>query len=168
MSRYIATRAIRGANALVSEAEAMLDRALVDKGPDAPIAFPNTAYYLPTIYGLTGLAVEKLGQLADVLNHARSLLQEPAGGGPQFYEPVARQGAQQGRLHGPEDPLQLVQGVEGGVAPFLAGRGALPGIRREFVDDGRLIRATGGPRGHVALVEVGDRRVDFGHHVGLV
>ncbi len=47
MSRYIATRAIRGANALVSEAEFMLKKALVDKGADTPVSFPNTAYYLP-------------------------------------------------------------------------------------------------------------------------
>ncbi|RPI99116.1 MAG: CO dehydrogenase/CO-methylating acetyl-CoA synthase complex subunit beta, partial [Chloroflexi bacterium] len=74
MSRYIATRAIRGANALVSEAELMLTKALAEKGPETPVAFPNTAYYLPTIYGLTGAPVEKLGQLTDVLAHARDLL----------------------------------------------------------------------------------------------
>lgn len=74
MSRYIATRAIRGANALVTEAEFMLNKALAEKGPDAPISFPNTAYYLPTIYAMTGIAVEKLGQLTDVLKHARELL----------------------------------------------------------------------------------------------
>ncbi len=74
MSRYIATRAIRGANALVTEAEFMLNKALAEKGPDAPISFPNTAYYLPTIYAMTGIAVEKLGQLRDVLKHARELL----------------------------------------------------------------------------------------------
>ncbi len=74
MSRYIATRAIRGANALVTEAEFMLSKALAEKGAETSIAFPNTAYYLPTIYGLTGIAVEKLGQLKDVLAHARSLL----------------------------------------------------------------------------------------------
>ncbi len=74
MSRYIATRAIRGANALVTEAEIMLKKAIAEKGEDAPISFPNTAYYLPTIYALTGIAVEKLGQLKDVLLHARDLL----------------------------------------------------------------------------------------------
>ncbi|HEY3344182.1 MAG TPA: acetyl-CoA decarbonylase/synthase complex subunit alpha/beta [Anaerolineaceae bacterium] len=74
MSRYIATHAMRGANAVVTEAELMLDRALAEKGPDTPVSFPNTAYYLPTIYGLTGMAVENLGQLSDVLKHARSLL----------------------------------------------------------------------------------------------
>lgn len=74
MSRYIATRAIRGANALVTEAEFMLNKALAEKGPDTPISFPNTAYYLPTIYALTGIPVETLGQLRDVVKHARELL----------------------------------------------------------------------------------------------
>ncbi len=74
MSRYIATRAIRGANALVTEAEVMLDRALAEKGPDTPVAFPNTAYYLPLIYGMTGQTVETLGDLGEALNRARSLL----------------------------------------------------------------------------------------------
>ena len=74
MSRYIATRAIRGANALVSEAELMLNKALAEKGPDTPVAFPNTAYYLPTIFGMTGKQIEQLGQLSEVLDHARKLL----------------------------------------------------------------------------------------------
>ncbi len=74
MSRYIATRAIRGANALVTEAEFMLDKALKDKGPDTPVSFPNTAYYIPVIGGMTGMQVEKLGQLKAALDHARGLL----------------------------------------------------------------------------------------------
>ncbi|MCU0489070.1 MAG: acetyl-CoA decarbonylase/synthase complex subunit alpha/beta [Anaerolineales bacterium] len=74
MSKYIATRAIRGANSLVSEAELMLQKALSDKGPNTPVAFPNTAYYLPTIFGMTGMAVETLGQLPSVLVQARELL----------------------------------------------------------------------------------------------
>lgn len=74
MSRYIATRAIRGANALTTEAELMLKKALREKGPDTPVAFPNTAYYLPLIYGMTGIQVKTLGQLTQVLEHARALL----------------------------------------------------------------------------------------------
>ncbi len=74
MSRYIATRAIRGANALVTEAELMLNKAITEKGPDTPVAFPNTAYYLPLIYGMTNTEVETLGQLQPVLSHARTLL----------------------------------------------------------------------------------------------
>jgi acetyl-CoA synthase len=74
MSRYIATRAIRGANALVTEAELMLRKALAEKGPDTPVAFPNTAYYIPVILGMTGVAVETIGQLEPVIKHARELL----------------------------------------------------------------------------------------------
>jgi acetyl-CoA synthase len=74
MSRYIASRAIRGANAIVTEAEVMLQKALTEKGPDTPVAFPNTAYYLPLINGMTGLEVETLGQLEPVMQHAKQLL----------------------------------------------------------------------------------------------
>ena len=74
MSRYIATRAIRGANALVTEAEIMLHRALQEKGPETPVSFPNTAYYLPLINGMTGIQVERLSQLTPVIQHARELL----------------------------------------------------------------------------------------------
>ncbi|MBM3152996.1 MAG: CO dehydrogenase/CO-methylating acetyl-CoA synthase complex subunit beta [Chloroflexi bacterium] len=74
MSRYIATRAIRGANALVTEAELMLGQAIKEKGADTPVAFPNTAYYLPTILGMTGRQVETLGQLVPTIEHARALI----------------------------------------------------------------------------------------------
>jgi len=74
MSRYIATRAIRGANALVAEAEQLLNKAIAEKGADTPVAFPNTAYYLPVIYGMLGHPVEKLGDLVPVVEHAKKLL----------------------------------------------------------------------------------------------
>jgi acetyl-CoA synthase len=74
MSRYIATRAIRGANAIVAEAEFMLNKVLTEKGPDTPVAFPNTAYYLPLIFGMTGEKVQTVGQLSNALKHARELL----------------------------------------------------------------------------------------------
>jgi acetyl-CoA synthase len=74
MSRYIATHAIRGANALVIEAELMLQIALSEKGPDTKVAFPNTAYYLPLILGMTGQTVETLGQLEPIVKQARQLL----------------------------------------------------------------------------------------------
>jgi len=74
MSRYIATRAIRGANLIVNEAEALLQKAMAEKGPEMPVAFPNTAYYLPTIMGLTGREVKKLGDLVPVLEQAKGLL----------------------------------------------------------------------------------------------
>ena len=48
MSRYIATRAIRGANALVTEAELMLNQALKEKGPDTPVSFPKYCILHPS------------------------------------------------------------------------------------------------------------------------
>jgi acetyl-CoA synthase len=74
MSRYIATRAIRGAQALVKEAELMLDKALNEKGPETPVSFPNTAYYLPVILGMTGMSIENLSQLTPVVDLAKRLL----------------------------------------------------------------------------------------------
>jgi len=74
MSRYIATRAIRGANALVREADLMLQKALKEKGPDTPVSFPNTAYFLPVINGMTNVQVETLVQLEPVIKHAKELL----------------------------------------------------------------------------------------------
>jgi len=74
MSKYIATRATRGANAIVAEAEALLDRAIAEKGADAPVEFPNTAYYLPVTYGMLEHQVEKLADLKPVLERAKMLL----------------------------------------------------------------------------------------------
>jgi acetyl-CoA synthase len=74
MSRYIATRAISGAQHVVAEAEHLLDKALAERGPDTPAAFPNTAYHLPLILGMTGREVDRLGDLKPVMQHARSLL----------------------------------------------------------------------------------------------
>jgi acetyl-CoA synthase len=74
MSKYIATRAIRGANALVAEAEGLLNKALKEKGPETPVAFPNTAYYLPVIYGMLNHKVTTLGDMPAVIDHAKRLL----------------------------------------------------------------------------------------------
>ncbi|HRW48116.1 MAG: CO dehydrogenase/CO-methylating acetyl-CoA synthase complex subunit beta [Caldilineaceae bacterium] len=74
MSRYIATRAIRGAHSVVAEAEALLQKALAEKGPDTPAAFPNTAYHLPLILGMTGREVDTLGDLVPVLEQAKGML----------------------------------------------------------------------------------------------
>ncbi len=74
MSRFIATSAIRGAHGILKEAEALLKDALEKLGPDIPVAFPATAYYLPVIYGFTGHKVEKIGDLVWPLEHAKSLL----------------------------------------------------------------------------------------------
>jgi acetyl-CoA synthase len=77
MSRYIANRAIRGANAIVAEADTLLQRAISEKGVDTAVAFPNTAYFLPVTLGMLGHEVSKLGDLEFVLEHAKGLLHPP-------------------------------------------------------------------------------------------
>ncbi len=74
MSRYIATRAIRGSNALVAEADALLKQAIAEKGADTPVAFPNTAYFLPVTYGMLEHKIETLGDMRVSLEHAKKLL----------------------------------------------------------------------------------------------
>ncbi len=73
MSRYIASRAIRGAHLLVNEADALLAKTIAEVGAEAPVAFPNTAYYLPTINGMMGVQVETVGQLQPVLKRKMQL-----------------------------------------------------------------------------------------------
>jgi acetyl-CoA synthase len=53
------------------EAEVLTKKATADIGSRAPVAFPNTSYYLPTILGMTGIAVEKIGDLEAVLEATR-------------------------------------------------------------------------------------------------
>jgi acetyl-CoA synthase len=74
MSRFVATSAIRGAARMVGEADLALQGALERLGPDTPVAFTNTAYFLPVIYAFTGRKVEKLGDLPPVIERAKSLL----------------------------------------------------------------------------------------------
>jgi acetyl-CoA synthase len=74
MSRYIATRAIRGANALVAEADALLAKTIAEKGADTPVAFPNTAYYLPVALGMLGHEASKLSDLVPVMDYAKKML----------------------------------------------------------------------------------------------
>jgi acetyl-CoA synthase len=74
MSRYIAKAALRGANLIVAEAEQMVESAITDLGADTPVAFTNTAYYLPVILGFTGMEVNNLGHLQKALVRAKSLL----------------------------------------------------------------------------------------------
>jgi len=74
MSRIIASAAIRGGHEIYRQAEAFYGKALKEKGPDTPIGFPDTAYYLPMSHALMGLKVETLGQAKPILDHAKDLL----------------------------------------------------------------------------------------------
>jgi len=74
MSKLVAFAAIQGGYKVVSTAEGLFSNALESHNADTPIGFPNTAYYLPVIYSLTGMKVEKLEDLKQPLEFARGLL----------------------------------------------------------------------------------------------
>jgi len=77
MSKIIASAAIRGAHKIVKRAEKKWQEAIDKWGPNEPVGFPNTAYYLPVIYGILGISVEKLGDIEQVLKKCKSLLPPP-------------------------------------------------------------------------------------------
>ncbi len=79
MSKYIAGAVHRGARGLVREADEMLQAALAEFGPTQKVAFPNTAYYLPTILGFMGHKVETLGDLSPVIAHCKELVHPDPG-----------------------------------------------------------------------------------------
>jgi acetyl-CoA synthase len=74
MSKLIASSAIRGAHAVVRQAEEIHSRAMAQKGADCPAGFPDTAYSLPVIYSFTGRRIEKLSDMSPVLEECRALL----------------------------------------------------------------------------------------------
>jgi acetyl-CoA synthase len=74
MSRIIATSAIKGAYKIVERAEKMLADSIKKNGEEQVIEFPDTGYFLPIIYSMTGVKVEKLSDCGPVLEEARKLL----------------------------------------------------------------------------------------------
>jgi len=77
MSKIIASAAIRGAYKIIGNAEKKWKEAMDKWGAKEPVGFPNTAYYLPVIYGILGNKVEKLGDMEAVLKRCKSLLPPP-------------------------------------------------------------------------------------------
>ena len=77
MSKIIASAAIRGAYKIVDSAEKKWKEAMDKWGANEPVGFPNTAYYLPVIYGILGEKVEKLGDMERILKRCRLLLPPP-------------------------------------------------------------------------------------------
>ena len=77
MSKIIASAAIRGAYKIIDNAEKKWKEAMDKWGANEPVGFPNTAYYLPVIYGILGSKVEKLGDMEPVLKRCKALLPPP-------------------------------------------------------------------------------------------
>lgn len=74
MSKLIAFAAIQGGYKVVSEVEGLYNNTLQAYNADTKVEFPNTGYYLPVIYSLTGMKVTNLENLKKPLEFARGLL----------------------------------------------------------------------------------------------
>ncbi|MHC4703225.1 MAG: acetyl-CoA decarbonylase/synthase complex subunit alpha/beta, partial [Planctomycetota bacterium] len=74
MSKIIASAAIRGAHKIAKQAEDILAKAIKEKGEDCEVHFPNTGYYIPIIYSMTGRAVERLSDFQEVMKDIEDLL----------------------------------------------------------------------------------------------
>jgi len=74
MSKLVAFAAIQGGYKVVSSVEGEYRKALETYNADTKVEFPNTGYYLPVIYSLTGMKVQTLEDLKKPLDFARGLL----------------------------------------------------------------------------------------------
>jgi acetyl-CoA synthase len=74
VSKIIASAAIRGAHKIVERAENKYKEALEKWGPDQEVGFPDTAYYLPVIYAMLGIPVQKITDMKAILERCRALL----------------------------------------------------------------------------------------------
>ena len=63
-----------GSNAVAGLTEAAVSNAITKYGPDQPLAFPDTAYFFPTIYAATGVKVRTLGDLVACVDVLKGLI----------------------------------------------------------------------------------------------
>ncbi len=77
MSKIIASAAIQGGYKIFGKAEKKWREAMDKWGANQPVGFPNTAYYLPIIYGILGMKVERLGDMEAVLKKCKTIMPPP-------------------------------------------------------------------------------------------
>ncbi len=77
MSKIIAANVIAGAHKVYEKARKQYEKAVKKHGKKKEIAFPNTGYYLPVIYGILGYPVKTLGDAGVVLDQSEKLLPAP-------------------------------------------------------------------------------------------
>ena len=63
-----------GSNAVAGLTEGDVNDAIAKHGADTPVAFPDTAYFFPTIYAATGVKVKTLGDLPACVGVLKSLI----------------------------------------------------------------------------------------------
>lgn len=77
MSKIIAANVIAGAHKVYEKARKSYEMAVKKYGEKQELAFPNTGYYLPVIYGILGFPVKNLGDAGVVLDRAEQLIPPP-------------------------------------------------------------------------------------------
>ena len=77
MSKIIASAAINGGYKIFARAEKKWQEAMDKWGANEPVGFPNTAYYLPVIYGILGMKVERLGDMEAILKKCKTIMPPP-------------------------------------------------------------------------------------------
>lgn len=65
---------MRGSHEGYREAGELLNRVIQDNGEEYQFEFPDTAFYFPLIYAITGIKVKNLAQVRDALQLAKSRL----------------------------------------------------------------------------------------------
>jgi len=74
VSKIIAGNVIAGAHKVYEKAREKYEKAEKKYGKKQEVAFPNTGYYLPVIYGILGFPVKCLGDCGVVLDRSEQLI----------------------------------------------------------------------------------------------
>ena len=74
MSKIIAANVIAGAHKVYDKTRKKYEKAVKKYGKKKELAFPNTGYYLPVIYGILGFPVKNLGDAGVVLDRSEQLI----------------------------------------------------------------------------------------------
>jgi acetyl-CoA synthase len=82
-------RVFLGTDVMLSVAKEQLSTAINDLGGDAPVRFPNTAYFLPCIYAVLAIEVKTLNDLSTALDTIKTLLGREQKLGDAFSNGIA-------------------------------------------------------------------------------
>ncbi|MDD5487324.1 MAG: CO dehydrogenase/CO-methylating acetyl-CoA synthase complex subunit beta, partial [Dehalococcoidales bacterium] len=74
MSNTVAEASVNGARNIVNASYEIFKQTLAANCPDTAVGFPNTAYFLPVIYGILGIQVEKLSDMETVFDKCFKML----------------------------------------------------------------------------------------------
>ncbi|MCL5408657.1 MAG: acetyl-CoA decarbonylase/synthase complex subunit alpha/beta [Candidatus Omnitrophica bacterium] len=77
MSKIIASAAINGAHKILDMSEKYWKQAMDKYGGKQEVGFPETAYYLPVIYGILGIPVKNLADMEKVFKICKKIIPEP-------------------------------------------------------------------------------------------